>query len=232
MISGKRVGVYVLFIGVFIVVAEAIALLMLYRNIANYKHYWQKKAQQPGELTYVALGDSAAQGLGASSAQKGYVGLIAERLAQKSGKSVKIINVSKSGAKVSDVLQDQLPMIKRINADLVTIEIGANDVASFNEKQFVQEFTALTKKLPADTYVSNMPYFGSRPKGRPVAKRISELIKPLVLANPKLNFVDLQTITEERNSIRGYAADYFHPNNRAYMNWAEAFWNEIEETSK
>lgn len=77
-----------------------------------------------------------------------------------------------------------------------------------------------------------MPYFGSRPKVRLVAKRISDIIEPLVLANPKLNFVDLQTITEERNSIRGYAADYFHPNNRAYINWAEAFWNEIEKGDK
>ena len=97
-----------------IVVAQIIALLWLYLSVGRYKNFWVDKASKSGELTYIALGDSAAQGIGASSPMRGYVGLIAKRLEAKTGKKVKIINVSVTGAKVEDVTRDQIPQIKAL----------------------------------------------------------------------------------------------------------------------
>lgn len=208
---------------------SVIRLGLLYRDVAGFKSYWIDRAGQPGEITYLALGDSAAQGLGASSPDKGYVGLIANNLAAKTGKKVMVINLSVSGAVVRDVISSQLPSAKNIKPDLVTIEIGANDVGNFDEPRFTKDITELVDALPKNTYISNMPYFATRPSRRPKAFRVTELITSEVKRRPDLKLVDLQSITRERDSWLNYAADLFHPNDRAYKNWAEAFWKEIEK---
>lgn len=210
-----------------LVIFWVIQLVVLYRNIGRFDAYWKQRSGVPGQITYIALGDSAAQGLGASKPQNGYVGLIADSIAQKSSKSVRVVNVSKTGAKIQDVLETQLNAIKNTKGDIVTIEIGANDIKNFNEEIFRSQFESLASKLPKGTYVSNMPYWGSRPQSRPDAIRASVIVKQVVDEHPNLVFVDLQTITRERNSLRGFAADYFHPNDRSYKNWSEVFWREI-----
>ena len=55
---------------------------------------------EPGDLVYVALGDSAAQGIGASTSDNGYVGLVADRLRERTGNPVLGVNLSRSGATV------------------------------------------------------------------------------------------------------------------------------------
>jgi lysophospholipase L1-like esterase len=225
----KLIIKYVAIFGVGLVLFWVFRLLILYRNIAGFNTYWKQRSSVQGEITYVALGDSAAQGLGANKPQNGYVGLIANEIAQKSGKSVRVVNVSKTGAKIQDVLDSQLDAIKEIKADIITIEIGANDIKNFDEAMFRARFDELASRLPKGTYVSNMPYWGSRPKSRPDAFRASEIVKQVVDKYPGLNFVDLQTITQSRNTVRGYAADYFHPNDHSYKNWSEVFWGEIRK---
>ncbi len=225
----KLIFKYVAIFAVGLVLFWVFRLLILYRNIAGFDTYWKQRSSVQGEITYVALGDSAAQGLGASKPQNGYVGLIANEIAQKSGKSVRVVNVSKTGAKIQDVLDSQLDAIKDIKADIITIEIGANDIKNFDEAMFRARFDELASRLPKGTYVSNMPYWGSRPKSRPAAFRASEIVKQVVDKYPGLNFVDLQTITQSRNTVRGYAADYFHPNDHSYENWSEVFWGEIRK---
>jgi acyl-CoA thioesterase-1 len=211
-----------------IVVAQIIALLWLYLSVGRYKNFWVDKASKSGELTYIALGDSAAQGIGASSPMRGYVGLIAKRLEAKTGKKVKIINVSVTGAKVEDVTRDQIPQIKGIKADLVTIEIGANDVRTFEAGAFSKAFNELLSKLPNDTYVSDMPLFNSRPSSTEPAKQASKLIRASVKEYPSLHQVYLEELTSANQSIFGFAPDLFHPNNVSYKNWADAFWNSID----
>ena len=206
--------------------------VVLYLSIPRYDTYWKNRTKESGSLTYVALGDSAAQGIGASKPENGYVGLIARQLEQKTGKTVRVVNVSRTGAKIQDVLDRQLNLVRDIKADVVTIEIGANDINNFDDVSFKAQFELVASRLPKGTYVSNMPYFGSRPASRQNAFQASEIIHTVLAKHQQLIPVDLQTITQSRNSIRGYAADYFHPNNRAYKNWAEAFWKEINKKQR
>ena len=199
----------------------------LYLSVGLYKNFWVKKAKQPGTFTYIALGDSAAQGIGASSPMRGYVGLIAKNVEQKTGKEVKIINLSSTGAKINDVLTKQLPQIDGLKPDLVTIEIGANDVSDFNKDQFTNQYIELIKNLPTGTYVGNMPYFGTRKNTQKNALIANKIIAEELSKRPDLHLVDLQSITKEKHSLFGYAPDGFHPNNLSYKNWAEAFWEQI-----
>lgn len=224
----KGVKVIIVVIGILVLI-EVVALVWLAMSVGRYEKFWQAKAQESGELTYLALGDSAAQGIGASSPTRGYVGLIEKRLEQKTGKTFRVINLSKTGAKMSDYLKDQAPQIKNIQADVVTIEIGANDIKAFNAEAFRTEFAQVLATLPDGAFVSNMPLFNSRPGSTANGKKASVIIQEEIAKFPSLVFVDLQKQTSENQSIFGFAPDLFHPNNFNYKHWADAFWARISE---
>jgi lysophospholipase L1-like esterase len=221
----KVAGIVVLVL----VIVEVILLLWLYFSVSRYKTFWEAKAKASGEITYLALGDSAAQGIGASSPMRGYVGLLAKRIEEKTGKPVKIQNISKTGATIEDYLKDQAPIVNTSKADIVTIEIGANDIATFDESTFRDNFKKVLETLPDGAYVSNMPLFNSRPKSTNNAKAASIIIKEELKAYPELVFVDLQKQTSENQTIIGFAPDLFHPNNISYKHWADAFWLQVSK---
>jgi lysophospholipase L1-like esterase len=209
---------------------EIIALIRLKASLASYATYWKQTSSNSGTFTYVALGDSAAQGIGASQPQLGYVGLVADRIQQETGRKVRIVNLSVSGAKIQDVIDKQLPALKNYKPDLITVDIGANDVAGhYNPQTFQTEYDQLAAVLPKKTVVSNMPYFGGRIRHNPQALNANRYIATAA-RKYDLRLADLQTITRQHNSIRNYAADYFHPSNRGYQNWAKAYWQVIQST--
>ena len=222
----------VLSVALVLVGVEVLALVWLASSVGRYRTFWQHKAQGSGEITYLALGDSAAQGIGASSPMRGYVGLIAKQLQSSSGKSVHVINLSVTGATISDYLREQAPKIKDIKPDFVTIEIGANDVKNFRADRFKSEFAQVLAELPNGAFVANMPLFNSRPNSTQRAKEASKIIESLLLQNPQLHLVDLQKQTSEHQSIFGFAPDLFHPNNLSYKNWYQAFWDQIQDYTK
>jgi lysophospholipase L1-like esterase len=208
--------------------SEVAALIWLASTVSTYKKFWAQKATESGEITYLALGDSAAQGIGATSPSRGYVGLIAARLQEQGDKTVRIINLSATGATMADYLKDQAPQLEHIPADFVTIEIGANDIANFEPNAFRADFKKVLASLPDGAYVANMPLFNSRPASTGKAKQASIIIREELESYPELHFVDLQRQTTDHQSIFGFAPDLFHPNNLSYKNWAEAFWIGME----
>jgi acyl-CoA thioesterase-1 len=217
----------ILFIIAALVVIELIALMWLATSVNRYSAFWVDKANDKGDITYLALGDSAAQGIGATSPTKGYVGIVANNIQQTSGKTVRTVNISETGAKMDDYLKEQAPLIESKKADVVTIEIGANDIAKYDAKTFRATFKKVLATLPDGSYVSNMPLFNSRPSSTENAKQASVIIKEELKAYPKLVFVDLQSETEQHQNIFGFAPDLFHPNDISYKNWANAFLKEI-----
>lgn len=215
-------------IGAFILI-EVVALLWLAFSVNRFHDFWAAKANETGEITYLALGDSAAQGIGVTNPMKGYVGLIANKIEGKSGKSVRIVNISKTGAKFDDYLKEQAPVIATLKPDIITIQIGANDIKLFNADEYRAKFREVLKTLPDGTFVSNMPLFNSRPGSTAGGKQGSEIIQEELRNYPNLHFVDLQRETTEHQSVFGFAPDLFHPNNISYKNWANAFLKEIDK---
>lgn len=71
--------------------------------------WWREHAKLEGDLLYVALGDSTAQGIGASRPGNGYVGILADRIRALSGRTVRTVNLSVSGARATDLVEHQLP---------------------------------------------------------------------------------------------------------------------------
>lgn len=217
-------------------VVIAFSLLELFTQLSRYKNYWDnnnKRTAQEGEIVYVAFGDSAAQGVGATSPQNGYVGLIAKELEAKSGKPVRTINLSKSGAKVKDVIDTQLPAYKELDLKskpVITIEIGANDMISFDQNKFEKEIHELLRELPAGTIVSDIPSFrGNRlSKLEPNVLKANEIIHKHA-QHHKLEVAELYKRIAANHGLSTLAADWFHPSNRGYrLNWAPAFLEKMQ----
>lgn len=219
-----------------IAVLYIVSLLLLVLSVARFTRYWKDLAAKPitnKAMVYVALGDSAAQGVGATSATRGYVGQFAKRLSDKEGRPVHIINLSESGARIQDVVKDQLPLLNNYRPDVITLDIGGNDIANFEAPKFKQEFADLISKLPTNTLVADVPYFGGRTQlplfGSGRAEKdvlIANTIIKELTANTHISIVSIHDATKARNGRRiwNYAPDYFHPNNLGYRAWTDAFW--------
>lgn len=231
MIEGMLVlKVIIGVIAVFILLI-AIAAIELKSQPERYQSYWQdqnSREAQENEILYIALGDSTAQGIGASSAAKGYVGLIAKELAHRSGKSVRVVNVSRYGAKVKDALANQLPMLEKLpvtDKTIITIEIGANDISSFDPAKFEKEIDELMGKLPKQTVISDIPYFGGGVKRNlePTVISANEIMHRLAKKHG-FNLAKLHENTKKDDQLRDYAVDRFHPSGYNYRTaWAPAF---------
>lgn len=222
----KRALLILAVIVVALLLLEAVNLLRLRANISRYATYWQQQKAMTGQFTYVALGDSAAQGLGASQPQRGYVGLLAAQIAATTGETVRTVNLSVTGARINDVLAKQLPELKNYKPDLLTVEIGANDVNHWNERLFTAQYNELAKSLPAGTIIANVPYFGGRIRNNALALKANRIIAQAARQN-HLRLVDLQTYTRDHQSLLNYASDLFHPSDKGYRNWDGAFWQVV-----
>jgi acyl-CoA thioesterase-1 len=172
------------------------------RSVFRYADYWAVPRGEAGGLLYVALGDSAAQGVGASRPERGYIGLLAQRMRDQSGRPVQVVNLSRSGARLADLVRDQLPKLAELSPDVVTVDIGGNDVVVYNAERFSALVCILTAALPAGAFVADVPYFMH---GRWERRA-----------------------TEAGRVLTDFAADWFHPNDRGHRIWADAFWDRME----
>lgn len=214
------------------------SLFNLFTQIARYKYYWERnneKVSVPAEILYVALGDSTAQGIGASHPEKGYVGIIREELTEQKNQPVRLVNLSKSGATIRQALDEQLPALEKLDLDgrsLVTIGIGANDMAKFEAAKFESEMDELMGRLPRQTVISDLPYFGAgRHKSKEANTREANIIMYKLAKKHGFALASLHERTQSNSSLRMFAADWFHPSNVSYrQNWAPVFLGKITET--
>ena len=190
--------------------------------------WWRTHAKETGELLYVAIGDSAAQGIGASAPNRGYVGILADHIRLATGKTVRVLNLSVSGATVDLAVRDQLPRLLKVQPDVVTVAIGANDIAQWDPERFEAGIRTIFAALPPHALVADLPCFHLPHNERKVAA--ADRIVREVAAEHGLTVVPLHETTE-RQGIRSVftqaANDMFHPNDRGYRIWADAFLPEL-----
>lgn len=196
------------------------------QQVDRYPGHWRRR---PGTLPeqaihYLVLGDSAAQGVGASSLDRGYVSLLTQRLEAATGREVVVTNISVPGATTRDLVREQLPLLAELPgpADVVTLAVGRNDVveAGNNLYSFEKHFGDIVASLPAGSFVADLPSLKSPPwAGR--AKEFAEVARELIALHPH-HPVSLHDAT--RGNRR------FHPGDRGHRLWADAFWRAIEDS--
>lgn len=168
----------------------------------------------PGPL-WVVLGDSAAQGVGASTHLSGYVGVVLARLQAADGQPWRVLNLSRSGARTREVVDVQWPAAAEVTADLVTAVVGGNDALRTKEPAWRQAAEDLCAVLPSGAVVATCPRGVFERK----AARVNAVLRRRA-AERGLRVADLWAHTGP--PYRGRYADGFHPNDRGYLQWADA----------
>jgi lysophospholipase L1-like esterase len=167
---------------------------------------------------WVALGDSMTQGIGAAGISGGWVSQLHNQLTAQ-GRPFRLVNLSVTGARVRDVVDDQLPRLEalRVTPDLVTVLIGANDMFPRSRRPgAVGRYAALLDRLPAGrSVVAPLPQ-----RNRP-ALAINALIARAA-ARGQVRVAEFPR-TGLRSLLGTLAEDHFHPNERGYARIAAAF---------
>src|SRR6476661_8687526 len=169
---------------------------------------------------WVALGDSMTQGIGASAPDRGWVGQLAEHLAA-AGRPHRVVNLSVTGARVQDAIDQQLPALRDLLdaglvPELVTVVLGSNDVVSPRLRTGLTErFAELLDGLPDGAVVANLP------NPHREARRVEALLRQREREG-RLVVADMRA--HGPHSWRGrLAADKFHPNDAGYAAMAHVF---------
>lgn len=210
------------------------------RHTNDYRRHWNERSESHdnGVIHYVALGDSAAQGVGASNVESSYVALIARRLRKETGRPVVVTNLSVSGAVSGDVVSTQLPVFEKLRfvPDVVTLDVGGND-AVFSGSNTVESFATsldiICAALPKGSYIGDVPWF-TLPNLATRAHKMSQVAAEII-SSRQHHLVPLYEATKSTGYLhfhRHTAGDWFHPNDKGYQAWADLFWDEMVSTGR
>lgn len=207
------------------------------KQIKPYREAWAKENQkmlQSSLPLWVVLGDSMSQGIGATSYRNGWVGQALDML-QTKGKRYAVINLSKSGAKIEDILTTQLPAMKQLTIQpaVITLLVGSNDLfAPRYRRKLLANLEELLKQLPEGTIVGDIFERPETPllfKPLFTDKRASDLLKRMA-NRKKLIVIPLGEAFSPpwRDKL---ASDFFHPNNHGYEGIARLFVEVIQKST-
>ena len=187
-------------------------------------------------LRFTVLGDSTAAGLGAGSPQHAYATVLSERLGER-GWRVELTAFGMSGARVADVLNDQVPSAIEADPDLIFVGIGANDSTHLTSLDDVERdmgrlidqlsetdatlVVAGPPDMRADAWLEPLrSIVGWR--GRRVADRIEAAARERGV--PTVQLAEEAGPFFASNPEEAYAEDMFHPGPGGYRAWADAIF--------
>ncbi|PLS82001.1 hypothetical protein CYG49_00360 [Candidatus Saccharibacteria bacterium] len=201
-----------------ILIARALITL---GTVSTYREHWEAQLRQTppsNVIRVVGLGDSAMQGIGASTPDESVYGRISEHIAARTGRPVYQANISVTGAKVADVLRDQLPQLQKLQPDIIVVSVSGNDAnQQVDIKQFERDINTLYAALPKDiTIVSDVPGVDHR-----------EAYQPILLEAASKHGLTVAPVYENfaphDDKITSYAGDFFHPSSKGYKYWFNAY---------
>jgi acyl-CoA thioesterase-1 len=192
----------------------------------TYAEFWKRqneKALSADGPLWVVLGDSTAQGLGASSPLHGYVGQVLNAL-RRTGRPWRVVNLSRSGAQTRHVLDDQLPLIQGLEPALVTCGIGNNDILATPPGRFRTHLRQVIERLPASSVMMDLTvpdrFWTIGGVCSPYVTGINQLIHTTATGR---GLTVAEVSRHARPPWRGLLApDSFHPNNLGYRRHADA----------
>jgi lysophospholipase L1-like esterase len=181
---------------------------------------------------YVALGDST--GVGEGAPEGGYPKRLARALAD-AGRSVRLVNLCISGARLDDLLARQLERGLAARPALVTVGVGINDAVHGTDLDaFARALDGLGEALARSgsaVVVVNVPDLARSPRAvgwvqrERLRERVGRVDAALAAMAARHGFalVDLRALGAAAYGAEGtLAADLFHPSDEGQRRWAEA----------
>lgn len=187
--------------------------------------------------TYVAIGASDTQAAGARSYEQGYVVALHRYIEQSTGCKWELVNVGRSGARINDAVERQLPLAIAAKPMVVSIWVGGNDVRhQIHPKSFERLLRGMLKMLRERTntivLIANLPEMEKQPFARNAKSELREFLKKQsriynnIIERAAKDFgatlVDLCSMNEMYDE-RFFCDDGLHPNEAGYERIAERF---------
>jgi lysophospholipase L1-like esterase len=184
-------------------------------------------------LKYLALGDSYTIGTGASDAAHAWPSIIAARL------GAELTNPAVNGYTTLDLIREELPYVRRIEPDVVSVLIGVNDLvqgrsADEYRRSLTTIYDAVSGRavvgvsIPTWSYVPAAAEFG----GKDHVDRLTRLFNEVARDQAEgrgYGWVDLTEASTSGIGTQGWiASDDLHPGDVQYAAWAEAIWPAVE----
>ena len=182
--------------------------------------------EETSPLRVVALGDSVMSGVGAGSVTASVPFVLATRVAEALDTPVRIRSLGRSGARVADVVAEQVPRLEEGEApDVVVVSVGANDTTHLTPlARFAADLRTVieaTRASGAPIVVTGIPEFRSlavlstplRYAAFCYGERVHGVQQQVTDAEPGAFFVDVKARVSEaflRNPDL-LAEDGFHP---------------------
>lgn len=188
-------------------------------------------------LRFVVLGDSTSAGIGVDDPADAYPSLLADRLAAETGRRVELTVLGVSGARVHDVLTEQVPQVAKLEPDLIFVGIGANDVTHVTPLDDVRrdmaEILDRLEETGAAVAVAGAPdmriYAWAQPlryltylRGRQVAGAIEDTARAAGVPVVELAEETGPYFAEDPKAH--FSQDEFHPSALGYRRWADAIY--------
>jgi lysophospholipase L1-like esterase len=180
-------------------------------------------------LRTVWLGDSTAAGVGVAEAAE----VVGRQVGRRLGGPVDVRVLATSGARVTDVVSEQLPQVPG-DAEVVFISVGANDATHLTSvTTFASSYRTLVEGLPpaACVVLLGVPDMGSAPRlAQPLravagwrARTLDRRIR-LRARQAGATYVDIAGTTGPafRRDRSLFSVDGYHPGGSGYALWAGA----------
>jgi lysophospholipase L1-like esterase len=181
----------------------------------------------PTPLRVLWLGDSTAAGVGADTPE----GALPRQVAAALDRPVHLRVLARSGARVRDVLADQLPRVAELDVapDLVIVSVGANDVVHLTRRRtFRRQYAAMLAAFAGTrVVVLGIPDMASAlVLGQPLraaagaqARIVDRWIRTTAASFPDVHHIDISARAHTRPAEH-LSLDRYHPNDAGYGIWA------------
>lgn len=202
------------------------------------------------DLQMVAIGDSLTQGVGDSTDNGGYVGILEKTFnSNEDSETIEIANFGKRGNRTDQLLErmrneDMTDSLSK--ADLVLITIGANDVmkvvkgnfTNLNYQDFVKAQQGYQERLKeiilyveevnpdAQIYLIGLynpfdHYFNNIPELGQIISDYNRISKDVIDDYEQATFIPIKDIFSGSEKELLWEEDHFHPNEKGYKQMAE-----------
>ena len=184
-------------------------------------------------IRYVALGDSYTIGTSVEPAER-FPNQLVVALAESGVQLDLVANLGVNGYTTADLIRDELPALESLDAEIVTVLIGVNDVvqgvsAATYERNVTTILDALLGRLPAERITAvAIPDYTVTPAGGDYgdpdnqhdAIVANNTIMARLAADRGITFVDIFDLSLEAAEDRSLVAeDGLHPSGEQYRRW-------------
>lgn len=191
-------------------------------------------------FVFVALGDSAIEGIGSSTPKNSMSHLVYSKIKRKIKNAV-FHNFGIGGARILD-LHKKLDLVISLSPHLILLSVGANDIIRFtHSKDFKRNYHNLIKRLSEETnarlIINTIPDLTLLPRFPGVLKpylkqkilQSNRVIRKYARSTKDV-LIDLYKESKSLQKVKGIIAkDGLHPSDIGHSIWAELVYAKLEE---